>query len=79
MAKRPGSAVDPFWYKDAIIHELHVRGFKDSNRIGDFPGLNVDSIFGAMNDFRFFPAAVHGCTVQCPLARSSREGDACWR
>jgi maltose alpha-D-glucosyltransferase / alpha-amylase len=32
---------DPFWYKDAIIYELHVRAFADSNAdgIGDFPGL----------------------------------------
>jgi maltose alpha-D-glucosyltransferase/alpha-amylase len=29
------------WYKDAIIYELHVRTFVDSNNdgIGDFPGL----------------------------------------
>src|SRR3984885_5207894 len=41
MAKRPGSAGDPLWYKDAVIYELHVRAFKDSNGdgIGDFPGL----------------------------------------
>lgn len=41
MAKRQGSAADPLWYKDAIIYELHVRAFKDSNGdgIGDFPGL----------------------------------------
>src|ERR1035441_1143596 len=41
MAKRPGSATDPFWYKDAVFYELHVRAFKDSNGdgIGDFPGL----------------------------------------
>jgi maltose alpha-D-glucosyltransferase/alpha-amylase len=41
MAKRLGSAGDPLWYKDAIIYELHVRAFKDSNGdgIGDFPGL----------------------------------------
>ena len=41
MAKRPGSAADPLWYKDAIIYELHVKAFKDSNGdgIGDFPGL----------------------------------------
>jgi maltose alpha-D-glucosyltransferase/alpha-amylase len=41
MAKRPGSAVDPLWYQNAIIYELHVRAFKDSNAdgIGDFPGL----------------------------------------
>ena len=32
---------DPEWYKDAIIYELHVRSFQDSNDdgIGDFPGL----------------------------------------
>ena len=32
---------DPLWYKDAIIYELHVRAFCDSNGdgIGDFPGL----------------------------------------
>jgi maltose alpha-D-glucosyltransferase/alpha-amylase len=32
---------DPQWYKDAIIYELHVRAFADSNDdgIGDFAGL----------------------------------------
>ncbi len=32
---------DPLWYKDAIIYELHVRAFSDSNDdgIGDFKGL----------------------------------------
>jgi maltose alpha-D-glucosyltransferase / alpha-amylase len=32
---------DPLWYKDAIIYELHVRAFFDSNGdgIGDFQGL----------------------------------------
>jgi maltose alpha-D-glucosyltransferase/alpha-amylase len=32
---------DPFWYKDAVIYELHVKGFYDSNGdgIGDFQGL----------------------------------------
>ena len=41
MAKQRGSAADPLWYKDALIYELHVRAFKDSNAdgIGDFPGL----------------------------------------
>jgi maltose alpha-D-glucosyltransferase/alpha-amylase len=35
------SAADPLWYKDAIIYELHVRSFCDSNGdgIGDFQGL----------------------------------------
>jgi maltose alpha-D-glucosyltransferase/alpha-amylase len=39
--KKPASATDPLWYKDAIIYELHVRAFADSNNdgIGDFPGL----------------------------------------
>ncbi len=39
--KQQGSASDPLWYKDAIIYELHVRAFADSNNdgIGDFPGL----------------------------------------
>ena len=39
--KKLASATDPYWYKDAIIYELHVRAFADSNGdgIGDFPGL----------------------------------------
>ena len=39
--KKTASATDPLWYKDAIIYELHVRAFADSNGdgIGDFPGL----------------------------------------
>jgi maltose alpha-D-glucosyltransferase / alpha-amylase len=37
----PGSASDPLWFKDAIIYELHVKAFADSNSdgIGDFQGL----------------------------------------
>ena len=29
------------WYKDALMYEVHVRAFSDSNGdgIGDFPGL----------------------------------------
>ncbi|MGA9829288.1 MAG: maltose alpha-D-glucosyltransferase, partial [Rhodanobacteraceae bacterium] len=32
---------DPLWYKDAVIYQLHVKSFYDSNDdgIGDFPGL----------------------------------------
>jgi maltose alpha-D-glucosyltransferase/alpha-amylase len=32
---------DQLWYKDAIIYQLHVKSFFDSNNdgIGDFPGL----------------------------------------
>ena len=39
--KQPGSMADPLWFKDAVIYELHVRAFMDSNNdgIGDFPGL----------------------------------------
>jgi len=34
-------ADDPLWYKDAIIYQLHVKSFFDSNNdgIGDFAGL----------------------------------------
>ncbi|MHB8346494.1 MAG: maltose alpha-D-glucosyltransferase [Acidiferrobacterales bacterium] len=34
-------APDPHWYKDAVIYELHVKAFFDSNGdgIGDFQGL----------------------------------------
>jgi hypothetical protein len=40
VAKRLESVADLLWYKDAVIYELHVRAFKDSNAdgIGDFPG-----------------------------------------
>lgn len=32
---------DPGWFKDAVIYQLHVKSFFDSNNdgIGDFPGL----------------------------------------
>ena len=32
---------DPLWYKDAVIYQVHVRTFQDSNGdgIGDFQGL----------------------------------------
>ncbi|MGI8598893.1 MAG: maltose alpha-D-glucosyltransferase [Chitinophagaceae bacterium] len=32
---------DKYWYKDAIIYELHIKAFKDSNGdgMGDFTGL----------------------------------------
>ncbi len=41
LLKKPGSAADPLWYKDAIIYELHIRAFYDSNGdgVGDLPGL----------------------------------------
>jgi maltose alpha-D-glucosyltransferase / alpha-amylase len=41
---------DPLWYKDAIIYQLHVKSFYDSNNdgVGDFPGLlqKLDYIAG---------------------------------
>jgi maltose alpha-D-glucosyltransferase/alpha-amylase len=39
--KKPSSTTDPLWFKDAIIYELHVRAFADSNAdgIGDLQGL----------------------------------------
>ena len=49
--KKPGSARDPLWYKDAVIYELHVKAFFDGNNdgIGDFPGLlqKLDYLAGA--------------------------------
>ncbi|MGH7904156.1 MAG: maltose alpha-D-glucosyltransferase [Candidatus Dormibacteraceae bacterium] len=46
IARRPPRAEpvpepNPIWYKDAVIYELHVRSFFDSNAdgVGDFPGL----------------------------------------
>ncbi len=41
LARTITLADDPLWYKDAIIYELHVRAFADSNGdgIGDFRGL----------------------------------------
>jgi maltose alpha-D-glucosyltransferase/alpha-amylase len=41
MSRRPGSNSDPLWFKDAIIYELHVKAFNDSDAdgIGDFQGL----------------------------------------
>jgi maltose alpha-D-glucosyltransferase/alpha-amylase len=41
IVRKAGSATDPLWYKDAIIYEVPVKAFSDSNNdgIGDFPGL----------------------------------------
>src|SRR5579862_683613 len=38
---KPAPVRDPLWYKDAVIYEVHVRAFYDSNGdgIGDFRGL----------------------------------------
>jgi len=41
---------DPLWYKDAVIYQVHVKSFYDSNNdgVGDFPGLlaKLDYIAG---------------------------------
>ncbi|MCE9649792.1 MAG: maltose alpha-D-glucosyltransferase [Parvibaculum sp.] len=36
-------AVDPLWYKDAVIYQLHPKSFFDANGdgVGDFPGLTA--------------------------------------
>src|SRR5882762_4129597 len=42
MAQSPRETItDPLWYKDAVIYELHVKTFHDSDGdgIGDFRGL----------------------------------------
>src|SRR6266403_5417237 len=41
MAQTQGEGFDPLWYKDAVIYELHVKTFHDSDGdgIGDFRGL----------------------------------------
>src|SRR6202162_5686643 len=40
--RSPDQIVDPLWYKDAIIYQLHVKAFFDANNdgIGDFEGLS---------------------------------------
>ncbi|MBI1378260.1 MAG: maltose alpha-D-glucosyltransferase [Frankiales bacterium] len=41
MSPEPLLSDDPTWYKDAVIYQLHVKAFADSNGdgIGDFGGL----------------------------------------
>jgi maltose alpha-D-glucosyltransferase/alpha-amylase len=44
MAKRtPHIQNDPLWYKDAVIYQVHIKTFYDSNGdgIGDFKGLTA--------------------------------------
>ena len=42
-AEEPVSMDDLLWYKDAVIYQLHIKAFFDSNDdgIGDFRGLNA--------------------------------------
>jgi maltose alpha-D-glucosyltransferase/alpha-amylase len=41
IVRKAGSVADPLWYKDAVIYEIHVKAFMDSDNdgLGDFPGL----------------------------------------
>ncbi len=41
LVRKAGSVADPLWYKDAVIYEVHVKAFMDSDNdgLGDFPGL----------------------------------------
>ena len=44
MAKKPKAATfikDPLWYKDAVIYQVHVKSYFDSNNdgMGDLPGV----------------------------------------
>jgi pullulanase/glycogen debranching enzyme len=41
ISPAPRLESDELWFKDAIIYQLHVRAFADSNNdgIGDFVGL----------------------------------------
>ncbi|MBC7975825.1 MAG: maltose alpha-D-glucosyltransferase, partial [Myxococcales bacterium] len=41
MTETSTLADDPLWFKDAIIYEIHIRAFQDSNGdgVGDIPGL----------------------------------------
>src|SRR5690242_20526260 len=41
LQDRTAVSADALWYKDAIVYELHVKAFFDSNNdgIGDFRGL----------------------------------------
>src|SRR5271165_5753344 len=43
-AARPLSA-DPLWYKDAVVYQVHVKSFFDSNNdgIGDLPGADREA------------------------------------
>jgi maltose alpha-D-glucosyltransferase/alpha-amylase len=41
FATTGGLTDDPLWFKDAVVYQLHVRAFRDSNGdgVGDFQGL----------------------------------------
>ena len=51
---------DPHWYRDAVIYQLHIKSFFDSNNdgIGDFAGLieklDYPSLNSVSNMFEYF-------------------------
>ena len=53
---------DPLWYKDAVIYELPIKSFSDSNEdgIGDFRGLigKLDYLEGLGRDGTVAPAVL---------------------
>ena len=48
--ERPDFIADPLWYKDAVIYQIHIKSYFDSNNdgVGDFAGLidKLDYIAG---------------------------------
>src|SRR6266699_3390638 len=61
MAQGPNdTSVDPLWYKDAIIYELHVKTFCDSDDGDDIADyLDINPNFGTLDDFRALLDAAH--------------------
>ena len=66
------SPADPLWYKDAIVYELHVRAFSDSNGdgIGDFRG--IDNQYYENNFDGLAPGAVAVSYDHDPAGRARR-------
>jgi maltose alpha-D-glucosyltransferase/alpha-amylase len=50
---------EPLWYQDAIIYEVHVRGFydRDGDGVGDVRGLAENSII-----YKISGSAPFGCS-----------------
>ena len=65
---------DTAWYKDAIIYEVHVRAFNDSNEdgIGDFQGLTDKLDY--LQDFGVTPI-LRGAAPKLLTSRSMTAGD----
>src|SRR5579885_2327016 len=53
------SDADPLWYRDAIVYELRVGAFQDSDGydIADYEGVHPD--YGTLDDFRTFLREAH--------------------